>query len=116
MHLFTKSLFAASTAVVALSMSLSPVVKGAETDRTSEKPTVMTVRGRELFRDDLGQPLARGWVAAKGDWKVVDGAIQGTERPADQHAAAARHALKFHNAVIQYSFKLDGAKATSLSL
>jgi hypothetical protein len=91
-------------------------VKGAENDTASEKPTVMTVRGKVLFRGDLGQSFAGGWVAAKGDWKGVDGAMQGAERPADHHAAAARHRLTFRNAVIQYSFKLDGAKATSLSL
>jgi hypothetical protein len=116
MRLFAKSLFASFAATIALSMSSSQAVKAAETDNASEKPTVMTVRGKVLFRDDLAQPLAGGWVAAKGNWKVVQGAIQGTERPADYHAAAARHPLKFRNAVIQYSFKLDGAKATSLSL
>ena len=38
----------------------------------------MTVRGNVLFRDALSEPLASGWVTAKGKWEVVDGAIQGT--------------------------------------
>src|SRR5262245_15259065 len=88
------ALAATATATLALGLTGRPAAMAAEGDPASEKPTVMTVRGKELFRDSLGQPLAKGWVAAKGDWKVVDGAIQGTERPADQHAAAARHALK----------------------
>ncbi len=116
MRLFARTLIAAHAAVLALGLTSSPHANGADTDKVSEKATVMTVRGNVLFRDALGQPLPSGWVAAKGKWEVVNGAIQGTEVPSDQHAAAARHPLKFRNAVIQYSFKLDGAKATSLSL
>jgi hypothetical protein len=120
MHLSSTNVLAVLTTTAALGLGLglaaSPAALGAEGPPATESPTVMTLRGKELFRDSLGQTLAKGWVAAKGDWKVVDGAIQGTERPADMHAAAARHALKFHNAVIQYSFKLDGARATHLSL
>src|SRR4051812_7938431 len=116
MHLSSTNVLAALTTTVVLGLTASTAVLGAEGPPATESPTVMTVRGKELFRDSLGQSLGNGWVTAKGDWKVVDGAIQGTERPADMHAAAARHPLKFHNAVIQYSFKLDGAKATHLSL
>jgi len=76
----------------------------------------MTVRGKLLFRDSLDQPLASDWRTAKGKWEVVDGAIRGSELPADHHGAVTRHPLAFRNAVIQYSFKLDGAKTTSLSL
>jgi hypothetical protein len=118
MHPSNTNVLAALTATMSLGLSLAagPAVLGAEGPQSTETPTVMTLRGKELFRDSLTQPLAKGWATAKGDWKVVDGAIQGTELPADMHAAAARHPLKFHNAVIQYSFKLDGAKATHLSL
>jgi hypothetical protein len=116
MRLITESFFAACAATLALSLAWSHAVTAAETGQVSDRPTVMTVRGKELFRDDLGRSLADRWVAAKGDWKAVDGAIQGAERPSDHHAAAARHALKFRSAEIQYSFKLDGAKATHLSL
>src|SRR4051812_27407452 len=42
-----------------------------------EKPTVMTLRGKLLFRDPLDQPLASGWRTAKGKWAVVDGSIRG---------------------------------------
>ena len=108
--LFARTLIAAHAALLALGLTSSPDAKGANTDNASERATVMTVRGNVLFRDALGQPLPSGWVAAKGKWEVVDGAIQGSELPADQHAAAARHPLKFRNAVIQYSFKLDAGK------
>ncbi len=116
MRLFARTLIAAHAAVLALGLTSSPAARAADPASASEKATVMTVRGNVLFRDALSEPLANGWVTAKGKWEVVDGTIQGTEVPSDQHAAAARHPLKFRNAVIQYSFKLDGAKATHLSL
>jgi hypothetical protein len=116
MSLFARTLIAAHAAVFALGLTSNPAARAADSDTAAEKATVMTVRGKVLFRDALSEPLGSGWVTAKGKWEVVNGAIQGTEVPSDQHAAAARHPLKFRNAVIQYSFKLDGAKATSLSL
>ena len=57
MRLFARALIAAHAAVLALGLTSSPVARGADTDSASEKPTVMTVRGKVLFRDALGQPL-----------------------------------------------------------
>jgi hypothetical protein len=76
----------------------------------------MTLRGKLVFSDALDGPLAGGWKTAKGKWELADGAIRGSELPADHHGAVTRHALAFRDAVIQYSFKLDGAKSTTLSL
>ena len=78
--------------------------------------TLMCERGKLLFSDDLNQPLAKHWKAAKGKWQVVDGAIQGSELPADMHGAVMRTNVPLKNVVIQYSFKLQGAKQTSLSI
>jgi nicotinamidase-related amidase len=86
------------------------------TAEASDPPTLMTVRGKLLFQSKLDQSLTADWKTAKGRWEVVDGAIRGSELPADKHAAVTRHAVQFRNAVIAYSFKLDGARATSLSL
>ena len=41
---------------------------------------------------------------------------QGSEEPADKHAAAARHEFKFDDAVLELDFKFDGAKTVSLSI
>lgn len=81
-----------------------------------EPKTLLTQRGELLFRDDLAQPFGQGWRAAKGKWEVVAGAMRGAELKADMHAAAARRAVPFHNVVIQYSFRLDGARQTTLSI
>jgi len=82
----------------------------------AEPKTLMTERGKLLFGDDLNQPLGKDWKTAKGKWEVVDGTIRGSELKADMHGAATRHDLPAQNVVIQYSFKLEGAKGTSLSI
>ncbi len=76
----------------------------------------MCERGKLLFSDDLNQPLAKHWKAAKGKWEVVGGAMQGSELKADMHGAVMRTNVPLKNVVIQYSFKLQGAKTTSLSI
>lgn len=82
----------------------------------AEPETVMCQPGKLLLSDDFDQPLAKTWRVPKGRWEIVEGALQGTEIPADMHGAVIRANLKLHNAVIQYSFKLDGAKTTTFSL
>ena len=78
--------------------------------------TLMCERGKLLLSDDLNQPLGKNWKAAKGKWEVVSGAIQGSELKADMHGAVTRTNLPLRNTVIQYSFKLQGAKSTSFSI
>ncbi len=81
----------------------------------ADPQTLMTERGKVLLSDDLKE-ASKDWRAAKGKWEAVDGALRGSEIPEDKHGAVTRHALSFTNAVIQYSFKLDGAKGTTLSI
>lgn len=85
-------------------------------DPLSGPKTLLTERGELLLRDDFNQPLSAEWRAAKGKWEAVAGAVRGSEIKSDMHAAAARRAVPFHNAVIQYSFRLDGARQTTLSI
>src|SRR5947209_18885135 len=77
--------------------------------------TLMTERGKLLFADDLSRPLGKEWRVAKGKWTAADGALRGAELKADMHNAVARHAVPFHDVVIQYDLKLDGARQTALS-
>jgi hypothetical protein len=88
-------------------------VRGAE---TREGKTLMTQRGALIFADDFSQPPAKPWNVAKGEWKVVDGAVQVKELESDMHGAAARRPLPQADFIVQYSFKLDGAKQTTLSI
>ena len=85
-------------------------------DSTPEPKTLMTERGKLLFSDDLARPLGKEWRTAKGKWGAVDGALRGAEIKDEVHGAVTRHVMPFHDIVIQYSFKLDGARGTSLSI
>jgi hypothetical protein len=77
--------------------------------------TYLAERGKLLVSDDLAK-MGPQWRVAKGQWEPADGGVQVAEIPADKHGAVARQNLKFDDAIIQYSFKLDGAKGTSLSI
>lgn len=81
-----------------------------------EMKTHMAERGKLLLADDFSQPPGKDWRSAKGKWEIVNGALQGTELKSDNHGAVTRHALPLHNVIIQYSFKLDGARQTTLSI
>lgn len=77
--------------------------------------TLMTERGKEIVKDDLAS-FGKDWKAAKGEWKPVDGGMKAKELKDDMHGAAARLPVKFKNAVIQFDFRLEGAKNCSLSV
>jgi hypothetical protein len=78
--------------------------------------TVMLQPGKLLISDDLAAPMSKEWKVAKGKWEVIEGAIHSSELPADKHGAVARRSLPMKDAIIAYSFKIDGAKKTTLSL
>ena len=79
--------------------------------------TLMTEPGKLLFADDLSTPPAKPWSVGKGKWEPADGGgLRGSELAADKHGAVMRRPVPFKDAVIQFSFRLDGAKQTSLSI
>ena len=82
----------------------------------NEAKTILTERGALIFADDLTQPPGQPWRVAKGEWKVVDGALQVKELASDMHGAVARRPLPQANFVVQYSVKLEGTKRTTLSI
>jgi hypothetical protein len=82
----------------------------------AEVKTLMTEPGKLLHREKLSAPFAKEWTANKGKWEVVAGALRGAELKADMHGAVRRLPLPFTGAIIQYDFKLDGARQTTLSI
>jgi hypothetical protein len=96
-------------------LALLPLIAAAA-DTASEPATLMTERGKLLFSDDLAGPLGKEWKTAKGKWEAADGAVRAAEIKDEMHGAVSRHVMPFHDVVVQYSFKLDGAKGTSLSI
>ncbi len=105
-----------SFACLAAFAALVADVSAAKNEKTAEPRTLLSTRGKELFADDFNEPLGSRWKAAVGDWKVEDGVLTGAEREADKHGAVARHATPMQDVIIQFSFKLDGAKNISLSI
>ena len=94
-------------------LSLAATSSAAE---TSELKTLMTQRGKLVFSDELTQAPAEPWRVAKGSWTAADGCIVVKELKADMHGAVARRGVMQANLVVQYSFKLDGARNTTLSI
>lgn len=83
--------------------------------QTSPLQTLMTIKGQSLFADDLSK-TSSAWKSAKGNWTIVNGALQGTERASDNHPATYRHNLVFNDAALSVQFKLDSAKQISFSI
>jgi len=72
--------------------------------------------GKVLFVDPLNTALNGSWKVAKGKWELSEGAIKGSELKSDMHGAVARHDVVFKDGIIEFSFRLDGAKSISLSM
>lgn len=77
---------------------------------------LMTKPGKLMFSDDFSAGLGKKWHAAKGKWEATDGVVQAKELKEDHHGAVARTQLKFHDAIIEYSFKLQGSRMTTFSV
>jgi hypothetical protein len=88
----------------------------AEPPTGGDPATLLTERGKQLLADDFAAVPAKPWNVGKGKWEVVDGALRVAELPSDMHGAVARRPLNVKDVVIQYGFKLDGCKQTSLSI
>ncbi len=100
------------TLLTALSFSAGVCLAGkaAELKPTLAKP------GKVLAEDNFNSDtLGKMWTAAKGDWQIRDGALIGKEKTEDKHAGVCMLALPIHDAIIRFSFKLDGATSFSLS-
>jgi hypothetical protein len=86
--------------------------------RAEDPKTAMTKLGKIVLQDDFTVSTDAGWRKAKGKFDIEGGFLRVAEVKSDMHAAAMRFtpATPLERAVFQYSFKLDGAKQTSLSL
>src|SRR5947209_4347036 len=86
---------------------------------------LLTKPGKLLFREDFSEnpheqdkknKVRRGgWQSGKGTWEMKDGVLVGAEKLEDKHGAMlTKPGLAFHDAAVQVSFRLDGAKAFTL--
>lgn len=88
----------------------------AATLSAQEPKTFAGLRGKTLFADDFATTIDTKWKAAKGKWEIADGALRVRELKEDNHGAAMRCAIPLENAIVEYQFRFDGAKQTTLSL
>jgi hypothetical protein len=68
-----------------------------------------------LKADFTSDALPEGWKGLKGDWKVVDGALVGSELASDKHAAVFSIHDPHLNSTLKMKVRLDGAKGFHLS-
>jgi hypothetical protein len=76
----------------------------------------IATKGELVLEESLAE-LSSSWRAGKGEWMACEsGAIRGGELPSDRHVAVIRRGLEIADAVIEFSFRLEGAKGISLSI
>jgi hypothetical protein len=96
-----------------ITIGLAPAAAG---EPAALPKTLMTERGKLLYSEDFSRLLDKSWRVAKGKWEIVDGSLRGAELASDLHGAVMRYPLEFDSIIIQYSFRLDGTKQTTLSI
>jgi len=82
----------------------------------ADEPVLLAVAGKVVYESKLDSSPLEPWKAAKGSWTVVDGVWRGAEKPEDKHGAVTRLNNKLGDFVIEYEFKFEGAKSTSLTI
>ena len=106
-----KNCFAFAVVLSFTFVSLSFADKGTSLQSTLSKPGTQIVD--EKFSDSQ---LGKTWSIGKGDWTVSNGTLVGKEKESDKHAAVLNLKHPNRNSVVQFSFKLDGAKTFHFSL
>jgi len=81
----------------------------------AEKP-MLAVPGEVIYESKLDTAPAAPWKSAKGQWELKDGVMRGSELEADKHGAVTRLPNKLNDFVIEYEFRFEGARTTSLSI
>ncbi len=81
----------------------------------ADKP-LLAIPGAVIFESNLDAPPAAPWKTAKGKWELMEGVTRGSEVAEDKHGAVTRLPNKLQDFVIEYEFKFEGAKSTSLSI
>lgn len=83
--------------------------------RAEDKP-LLAVPGKVIYESKLDTAPGAPWKAAKGKWELVEGVTRGSELEADKHGAVTRLPNQLQDFVIEYEFKFEGARSTSLSI
>lgn len=98
-----------TTAVLLLSLTTI-------TARADDSKPLLAVPGKIIVEAKLDGAPGAPWRAAKGKWEAADGAMRGSELIEDKHGAVLRIPNQMQDFSIEYEFKFDGARSTSLSI
>jgi len=79
-------------------------------------PALPPVADKTVLETAFDKVPGAPWVLVRGKWVAKDGAVWGTEKPADQVAAALRYPLKQTDGDIQYELSLPPAAAHTLRI
>ncbi len=82
----------------------------------AESQPLLAVPGKVIYESKLDTTPGAPWKAAKGKWEVVEGVWRGSELVEDKHGAVTRLPNQLQDFVVEYEFKFEGAKSTSLSI
>ncbi len=76
-----------------------------------EPKTWMVKKGELLWQETFeGKEFPKTWNKGLGEWAVESGVLRGAEAPADKHHAYCSRKVEQANAVLQFTFKLEGAE------
>ncbi len=89
----------------------------AGTTLATDGTPLLCTKSKLVFEESFSaDKLDSRWSAAKGDWKIVDGALQGSELKEDMHAASIRTDVELPGTLIlQFDFKFDGGNTIHCS-
>ena len=100
--------------IITLSVSL---VIGTAAAFADDVQTLMVQRGACLLDESFAGSLdTNKWKVAIGAWTIENGALAGTERPADHHAAVMKTPFPCIAGVAQFSFMIKGDSRIHLAL
>ena len=86
-------------------------------DKAADLKPVLNQPGKVVVDEKFaGGALPSSWGGVQGDWQVRDGTVVGKEKASDEHPAVLFLNQPHRDAIVRFSFKLDGAKNFSLSL
>lgn len=104
------------TLALSIAISLLASATLCHAGKGTELKPALAKTGKVLAEDNFdASVLAKAWSPAKGDWQPKDGVLVGKEKKSDQHPAVLLLNKPGRDSVIQFSFKLDGAKGFNLS-
>lgn len=76
---------------------------------------LMTEPGKLVFQDDMSE-VRKDWSIDYGEWTPDGGALEGVTIPTETNPARYMRRLKFKDAIVQYSFKMEDSRGTAFNV